>query len=431
MLVNFHFRNFKAFRDDTDFSLVAGRGTNFSESLRRLPKMRYAKVLPISAIYGGNASGKSTLMAALQALQRAVVDGKLTEIDPFRLDDACAQAPTSFAIDFSRNGMVWHYELSASAQAVCFEELSTVTDKQQTVVFRRTPEQDFEVNEQVFKGQSEQDINFAKVLGASLPAREVLLFQLVHLQVKAMLAFTQPAYDWFRETLCIIGADSRRIGLGIDLYAARDAYSHALAQADTGIENLDFMPVAPAEVCPAAFLAQFTESGDSISAIPGRNDTILVRTPAGEINALRCISKHSKGDGSVTEFPFSMESDGTRRFLHLLPILLDCSRERVYVVDELDRSLHTNLTTSLLRQVRALVASRQHNMHVIFTTHDAMLMNPKILRKDEIRVATRMEDHSSVLTSLVEFKELTNDHNFRNSYLAGRMGGIPHPQSLI
>lgn len=43
-------------------------------------------------------------------------------------------------------------------------------------------------------------------------------------------------------------------------------------------------------------------------------------------------------------FSFNEESDGTQRLLDLLDILITPDRDSVFVIDELDRSLHPQLT---------------------------------------------------------------------------------------
>ena len=58
MLIRFTLENWMSFRDQVVFSMVAGRERQHA---RRVPVIdRYnIKVLPVAAIYGGNASGKT------------------------------------------------------------------------------------------------------------------------------------------------------------------------------------------------------------------------------------------------------------------------------------------------------------------------------------------------------------------------------------
>ena len=51
--------------------------------------------------------------------------------------------------------------------------------------------------------------------------------------------------------------------------------------------------------------------------------------------------KHNR---SFYDLGFEEESDGTRRLFDLIDMLLNCREDVVYIVDELERSLHPKLT---------------------------------------------------------------------------------------
>src|SRR5664279_751886 len=113
--------------------------------------------------------------------------------------------------------------------------------------------------------------------------------------------------------------------------------------------------------------------------------------------------------------------------MDLLPAFLSVANpasRRVYVVDELDRSLHTLLTRSLLESYLGC-CSANSRAQFIFTTHDALLMDQHLLRRDEIWVTERRKDGSSALFSFSEFKDARKDNDIRKSYLQGRLGGVP------
>ncbi|WP_069471225.1 AAA family ATPase [Candidatus Marithrix sp. Canyon 246] len=64
----------------------------------------------------------------------------------------------------------------------------------------------------------------------------------------------------------------------------------------------------------------------------------------GEPILIRLEAQHHGNDGSVVSFDFAKESAGTQQLAHFLPILFDLlSSEKVYIVDELDHSLHALL----------------------------------------------------------------------------------------
>jgi len=127
-------------------------------------------------------------------------------------------------------------------------------------------------------------------------------------------------------------------------------------------------------------------------------------------------------------FQYLDESDGTRRLLDILPAFLMLGDERyssTFVIDELDRSLHPNLTRNL---VEMFLACRRESSRtqLVFTTHDAQLMTQEIFRRDELWAAERDQSGASKLIAFSEFKDVRKDRDIRKSYLQGRMGGVPH-----
>ncbi len=92
--------------------------------------------------------------------------------------------------------------------------------------------------------------------------------------------------------------------------------------------------------------------------------------------------------------------------MELLPVLLDIAAPdstRVFVIDEIDRSLHTLLTRKLLETCLASCTAHSRSQ-LLFTTHDVLLMDQNLLRRDELWVAERDEAGASTLFSFSEFK---------------------------
>ena len=80
--------------------MVAGRFRTHSSSLMPIPGEPSSKLLPITAIYGGNASGKSTFVHAMKCLRRIVLTGKVTHVEPHLFAAEGKTTPTSFKCIF-------------------------------------------------------------------------------------------------------------------------------------------------------------------------------------------------------------------------------------------------------------------------------------------------------------------------------------------
>ena len=160
----------------------------------------------------------------------------------------------------------------------------------------------------------------------------------------------------------------------------------------------------------------------------GGEDGVFLYIQNGKVIARRLIPIHQADSGEEIPFNYSDESEGTRRLIDLLPAFLHLEDKRssaVYVIDELDRSLHTNLTTDLLVHYLGQRQTALARCQLIFTTHDTQVMTQDIFRRDEMWITERDRSGASKLVAFSEFKEVRKDKDIRKSYLQGRLGGVP------
>ena len=156
-------------------------------------------------------------------------------------------------------------------------------------------------------------------------------------------------------------------------------------------------------------------------------DRIVITRKGEELIAKRLVTFHSKSDGTEARFEIHQESDGSQRVIDLLPAFLELSAQtlqKVYVIDEIDRSLHPLLIRQLL-EIYLDSCSKETRTQLLLTTHNVMLMDQHLLRRDEMWAAERDEAGVSSLFSFSEYKDVRYDKDIRKSYLQGRMGGIP------
>ena len=132
---------------------------------------------------------------------------------------------------------------------------------------------------------------------------------------------------------------------------------------------------------------------------------------------------HKKED-SNSDYIFEMfeESDGTSRLFDFIPMLIDMrANDAVYVIDEVDRSLHPMLTLKLLEMYNSLLRS-DSQMQLICTTHESNLLSTAPIRQDEVWFVEKDKKGESHLSSLCEYKPR---ENVQKGYLNGRYGAIP------
>ncbi|MFM7640353.1 MAG: AAA family ATPase, partial [Cyanobium sp.] len=211
-----------------------------------------------------------------------------------------------------------------------------------------------------------------------------------------------------------------------------DQVSQALLNLDTGITGLEMQEMKLDDLqLSSEVMTQLEESLSQQKTVlmsNQRSQRVCVSLGNdGRLVAGRLVARHNRSDGSEMIFEISEESDGSQRLIDLLQAFCDLSNEAsqsIYVIDELDRSLHTLLTRQLLEGYLAS-CSPQSRSQLIFSTHDLLLMDQSLLRRDEMWVVERSHNGNSNLFSFSEYAEMRYDKDIQRSYLEGRLGGIP------
>jgi AAA15 family ATPase/GTPase len=201
---------------------------------------------------------------------------------------------------------------------------------------------------------------------------------------------------------------------------------------DTGITHLggegisfDNLPLSDAI---RSKLQEDVAEGETVRLMAqASNERFIITRKSGELIAKKLVAFHSTLNGSEVQFEIRQESDGSQRVIDLLPAFLEISAKnshKVYVIDELDRSLHTLLTRRLLEGYLQNCTTESRSQ-LLLTTHDALLMDQNLLRRDEMWVAERDHIGASHLISFSDYEGVRYDKDIRKSYLDGRFGGIP------
>ena len=427
MIISITIENWMSFRDEVTFSMVASRERQHGERLPRLNKYR-TRILPVSAIYGGNASGKTNFFKALSFTKNLVVDGtrpdELIPVEKFRLDTDCAKKPSRFAFELFINESIYDFSFAVNDNRILNEKLTMITSTSEKVLYDRKD------GYPVFERASTSD-KFLEFVFRGTRDNQLFLTNSVSQNIEEF----KPVYDWFKDNLVLVAPDSRFMPFEKYLDEDGPLYSNmskSLPMLDTGISNLggeeipiDNIPIP--EPLKSKLRREVTE-GNAVRLLADPiNERISVNRKNGELVAKKLVSYHSRSDGAKVKFEMRDESDGSRRVIDLLPAFLELSTRdstNVYVIDELDRSLHTLLTKELI-QAYLSNCSENTRTQLLFTTHDVLLMDQTLLRRDEMWIAERNSLGASTLIPLSDFQDIRYDKDIRKSYLQGRLGGIP------
>ena len=422
MLIQFALENWYSFRERTQISMIAGEDRIHSETLAKLCAYQ-TNILPIAAFFGGNASGKTNLVIALSFARRMVVQGLKPEVriprEPFLLNDLTRQAPSSFAFEILVEETIYEYSFAVDDHIVKSERLIRIDKSEEKVLFDRHPDS-------INLGDSLPNTEYLNYAFRGTRDNQLFLTNSVSQKVEDF----KPVHDWFRETLVLVPPDASFKPVEpffAETHPLHGRFSDLLHQLDTGITRIGSIQVPLGNLpMPEELKAEVIEdlTEDSTALV---NSEFAFSLQEGEVVVKRLSTYHQGNEGSEVRFAIPLESDGTKRLIDLLPAFLDVasgSNSKVYVVDELDRSLHTTLVRQLIEAYLS-VTSHDTRTQLIFTTHNLMLMDQNLLRKDEMWLAERNIDGNSTLSSIADFGEMRDDTDVRQMYLQGSTGGLP------
>lgn len=443
MIVRFSVKNYLSFGDEVIFSAVASAERQHPEHLVRLKNLRFS-VLPIAMVLGANGAGKSNFYHALDFLRGMVLHPPKTPEDRiaaevFRLNEQTEGTPVSLRIEMLVAEEVYRLSILVTSHRVLEERLERVKVTSEQLIYRLW-----------FDGEDRKsDLSYFARAASSLKPEEIQFLDFKvrekwdnQLFLSAMRGQRYPELEavigWFRDQLRLMTPSTIFKELQINLRSVQglhDYCNEAVRRADTGIDAiaLEAVPVESVPLPP-----QIREQVDGMKD----DQVVVVRTDAGhrfsfgrengQLRANRLVTEHRTKSGKMVRFDMADESQGTQRFVDLLPAFYELAQAqspKVFVIDELDRSLHTELTRNLVQTfLQATVAGGRGQL--IFTAHDVMLLDQEIFRRDEIWFVDKADDGQTGLFSLGDFEGIRYDKDIRRSYLLGRFGGKPRILAL-
>ncbi|WP_309738851.1 ATP/GTP-binding protein [Chamaesiphon sp. OTE_20_metabat_361] len=450
MLIQLTIENFLSFRDEVTFSMVGvSSDRQHADRLMEDAAGKGRPVLPIAAIYGANAAGKSNLIEALIFVQDLILEGTRSSqsipVSTFKLGNY-SKAPSKFEFIFTHQDARYSYGFKLNREQILEEWLHVIPPgkKKEVMYFERitSSEKKTSVNYgSRLTGRSKRRKQFLEFIAEGTRPNQLLLTEATERNVETLF----PIVNWFAKVLNIIPAES--IFANLDVFVVRKSFTDFLSEflmiAGTGIEkvdkitiDLDFdrhfsrLPMAERE----SLIEKISELDENFAIVADDNSGkkyILVRSEDGSIKLVVLVTQHRHENGKLIDFAIDEESEGTQRLINLIPslFLLQGDDEHVIFIDELDRRLHPLLSRLFIKKA---IDCRGKENQLIFTTHDTNLLDLELLRRDEIWFVEKDRQGSSSIYSLAEFKTRP-DLKIEKGYLNGRFGAIPffgNPESL-
>jgi AAA15 family ATPase/GTPase len=429
MLIRFRVSNFLSFKDEVEFSMIPGRTKQHSSHIVSGGSGRNdVDLLRAGVIYGANAAGKSNLVRTLGFAKRIVTKGiptrKSIPVVPFKLDANLLNQPSRFEFEIRSSGKDFLYGFEIHRDQVYREWLHLIKKTTTTTLFERNT--DSKKKTTITFGNIEfddkKDAEFLKFVARGTRYNQLFLTESVDREVK----YFENIYEWF-EKLAVIYPESR-YDLDLDVSSeSTKAMVEYLKNVGTGVCGFGLQSISIELELPKELVEEVNKTlkeGEQTSVMESARAQryLLSKNKQGELSASKFMLRHKMVDCN-DEVPFDTieESDGTIRLMDLLPIVTSPSEdEKVYIIDELDRSLHPSLCYQLIKDFLA----KTSNSQIVVTTHESNLLTFDLLRRDEIWFVEKNQQGATALYSMEEFTP-RYDKDVQKGYLLGRFGAIP------
>ena len=423
MIINFSIQNFGSVKDKQIISFEADKSTHL-EDYFVIQTIGGLRLLKLGLIYGANASGKTTVLKALEFLRNFVLEPeekktKSLDFNPFMFDSITPHENSILSIDFIQNNTRYFYEVEFNKQAIAREELNFYNPNKATV-FKRTTDMNKQFSEISFGSKIKKDRTFEKTLESNTLWNNTVLggFLKTNMELKEL----KDATDWFSNYLKPLIFT----GTKLDGYVTsqinkseirKEDVTNILRKADFNISDI---LIKEEEKDIPDGLIEFLEN-----QIKAPGEKIKELKSRGKITSVNLEFEHTINNKKYN-LPFENESQGTKRYYGFAGILSILIRNSiVFPIDELEASLHPDLFVYFL--LSFLVNAK--NSQIIATTHNREILNNKdIFRNDAIWITDKTETCATELYSIADFDSsvIRDTSNIYNAYKIGRLGGVPN-----
>ncbi|WP_312901676.1 AAA family ATPase [Chryseobacterium taichungense] len=425
MIINFSVENFGSIKEKQTLSFLANKSDHL-EDYYIIEPIKGLRLNKLALIYGANASGKTTVLKALDFLRKICTEpfDKKTEkfdFEPFLFDDKTPKQNTKFELEFVQNGIKYFYEVELNKNCIVKERLYNFNPNK-ALVFERSTDEARELT----------SIRFGrKILKRKHLEESLEIFTLWNNTVIA--GFLKSNVEKFSPVEAVINnlinyfidehtsLEQNVSNLISDSFINKIFILNVLKKADFNIVdiNVEINKIPYSDQQVDSISRFYTDEGRSLLFKLHKNQDLYHSEVKTEFI-------HSSKE-RFYNIPISMESDGTRKYYGISSILNDLIFiNSIQCVDELESSLHPDLFNHFL--LTYLVNGKKESQ-LIATTHNREILNNRdVFRDDAIWFTDKNEDSATELYSLADFDSsiVRDTSNILNAYKSGKLGGVPN-----
>jgi hypothetical protein len=421
MLLSFRVSNFLSIKEEQEFSFL---GTSKPPRAQSRGEAWDESVGTLAGIFGANASGKSNALKAISFMRDAISSsyktwaaGDSIPVTPFALSPEYAEEPSLFEAVFQDGGVRYQYGFRLTSREVVAEWLYVYATHRRQVWFER----DISSADGWYFGKSFTGRN--KVI-RDLTKRTALFLSTAVANNHKM---AMEAEHFFRSHIRSAWPDQRPVGTAytLDLASNEDRWREVVELmrfADLGIRDVRVSRKA-LDSKESQTMVRILKAVDANVKDERVNEII-------ELGSAKVEFGHSAEHGREPVYlPLSAESLGTQAWFALVGPLLHAIRNGdTLTIDELDSSLHPNLTSEIL----GIFGDPKRNprqAQLLFTSHDTTLLGGlaggRELTREQVWFTEKRTDGGTVLYPLTDFSPRKTE-NLERGYLQGRYGAVPY-----
>ena len=430
MLLDFKIKNYKSFYNLTDISMIAESAKkDLNDRLINVGNKNLKKMaLPSMVIYGANASGKTSIISAVNMLKQIVVNGtikrqiknkdiKELDICSFIHDEKKMKEPIYFEITFKTEENIYNYIINISAtyinairkivgeelNIIKYKKIGTSIKEDKINIYKRTEtkvklNRDENVIRLLSKDKSfYQEIdNLEKTFSDNLDKED--LFLTTGFKAMINLKMATDILSWFQERLVtVVDFNVKEPLVNFDDVEDDKMKVFRNNQLDKLLKIADFGPQ----------VIGYIKDNNT-----GRYSLNSLYKPNGAKRGIIIDSKTIESKGTIKLIDFWI---GFMEFFN---------KGGVFILDEFDSSIHPELIGGIIDLFNNKDINKK-NAQLIFNTHNPLYLQKRFFRRDQIMFVEK--DEETYMTSVYKLSDidLRNDANYMKNYFEGKFGALP------
>ena len=422
MLIQVNVQNYKSFNELNSLNLIASN--KLRKQKERLYESDTISLLKSTVIYGSNASGKSNFVDVLHFMKDCVTNQEIP-IESYnwycRNHEDNKEKISSFSVQLLLNEDCYEYGFDAILNAQTIKDEWIVDLNKKKILYQRNND-----------GKPLNGLNLGR---EDRMRMEIYLDDFLHndkslfltemnrnksFDKDSELSVYHRIYNWFVKDLNVVLPDMPLTKFSY--YYDESTLSNIkkiVRSFDTGIEDIEIKNMSEEQLQNKIGISLYKDVINELKKNvqkQGQEINLSMRSKKEFFNItmndnydLEIKTLCFKHGQSMLDFEFCEESDGTKRVFDFLDILLNKNQNSVYVIDEMERSLHPNLFNRFIELLNEY--QKQSNIQVIFTTHQSEIMSQDLFRRDQIWFIERNKDNDSRIYSLDTFNERFDKKN--------------------